>query len=79
MPDIAPVATGLVPFAFAGEVLRHTFTGEEPAGTDAWMGAPLVDEGVVRGRENAQTSASGEKPAPVARIRRRGAATNRNS
>jgi hypothetical protein len=39
VPGLRPLARGLVPFAFTGEVLRHTLTGGEPAGAYAWLAA----------------------------------------
>ena len=36
VPGIVPIARGLTPFAFSGELLRYTFTGTEPVGTYTW-------------------------------------------
>src|SRR5262249_7389703 len=38
-PGLRPTATGFVPFQFAGEILRYTFTGVEPVGTYTWFAA----------------------------------------
>jgi hypothetical protein len=32
VPGVVPIASGFVPFAYAGTVLQHTFTGGEPQG-----------------------------------------------
>jgi hypothetical protein len=42
VPGIAPAARGIVPVAFAGEVVRFTFTGAEPPGDYMWVGALTV-------------------------------------
>jgi protocatechuate 3,4-dioxygenase beta subunit len=39
VPGVTPVATGFVPLAFSGVVLRHRFTGGEPPGLYTWFAA----------------------------------------
>jgi hypothetical protein len=36
-PGIVPIARGLTPFAFGGEILRYTFDGSEPPGLYTFM------------------------------------------
>lgn len=35
---IVPLAAGITPVAFSGEILRYAFTGSEPAGAYTWFG-----------------------------------------
>ena len=46
VPGIVPIAQGLTPFAFNGELLRYAFSGVEPSGTYTWMSA-LSDPGTL--------------------------------
>ena len=39
VPGIVPIAPGLTPVAFSGELFRYTFTGGEPAGEYAVLWA----------------------------------------
>jgi hypothetical protein len=39
VPGIVPIARGLVPFAFSGELIQYTFAGPEPAGAYTFMAA----------------------------------------
>lgn len=46
MPGIVPIARGISPFAFSGELLRYTFSGSEPVGDYAWL-AGLTTPGTL--------------------------------
>jgi hypothetical protein len=45
-PGLMPFVSGFVPFSFAGEIFRYTFTGAEPTGTYAWF-AGLTQPGTL--------------------------------
>src|SRR5262249_11228766 len=37
VPGLVPIASGITPFNFTGDILRYTFTGGEPAGPYTWL------------------------------------------
>jgi hypothetical protein len=46
VPGIVPIASGLTPFPFTGDLLRYTLTGLEPVGTYTWRYA-LTEAGTA--------------------------------
>jgi hypothetical protein len=46
VPGIVPIVTGLVPFPFAGDLLRYTLSGLEPVGAYTWRYA-LTEAGTA--------------------------------
>jgi hypothetical protein len=47
VPGVLPIARGVTPARFTGEIVRYTFQGDEPVGTHAWLGA-IAQAGTAR-------------------------------